>query len=92
MEQILEHEDQVYFRAEGLIDLLIDRLEALGMEIDFYRDEWSEDELDVVRNQAKGFAKCLIIITNEYTGLTSDPERAKVYSDLATKMQKVVDA
>lgn len=92
MEQILEHDGQIYFRAEGLIDLLIDKMEALGMEIDFRRDEWTKDELDVVRNQAKGFAKCLKIVTVEYINLTTDKSRADVYRGFANQIQEVIDA
>lgn len=92
MEQMIEHEGQVYFRAEGLVDLLIDRVEALAMELDVYRDGWIEEDVTAFANQLKGFAKCIKVITIEYIDLTTDENRAKVYSDLADRMQRIIDA
>lgn len=91
MEQILEYDGQVYFRAEGLVDLLIDRMDSIGLDITVYSDEWTPDDTRVAKDQLRGFAKATKVIVDEYILLTNDMERARVYLEHSDKLERIIN-
>jgi hypothetical protein len=91
MDTVFEHEGHIYIEMEVCIDILLKRVEAMGMELEIFGQDMNRNEYTTTKSLAKGLTFAALCLTNEYIAITPREDRREFYSAMTEQMQKIVE-
>jgi len=90
--RVLEYQDEMYVCMEDYLNMMIDKVTALGMELDVYMDDFTPDEYQTNVDFIKGFTAATRMLAVDLASLTDDPNRSRFFQALANKMVDIQEA
>lgn len=92
MDTLFEHEGLIYIEMEACIDMLLKRVEAMGMELEYLGSDLTTGEYQTTESLARGLTFAALVLTNEYVSIAPREDRKRFYAGLAIQMQKIMEA
>jgi hypothetical protein len=90
--RVLDHDGEMYVSMEDYLNMMIDKVTALGMELDVYMDDFTPAEYQTNVDFIKGFTAATRMLAVDLASLTSDPNRSRFFQALANKMVDIQEA
>jgi hypothetical protein len=90
--RVLEYQDEMYVCMEDYLNMMIDKVTALGMELDVYMDDFTPAEYQTNVDFIKGFTAATRMLAVDLASLTDDPNRSRFFQALANKMVDIQEA
>ena len=90
--RVLEYDNSVWVNMEDYLNMMIDKLSALGLELDVYMDDFTPQEYQTNVDFIKGFTAATRMLAVDLASLTNDPNRSRFFQALANKMVDIQEA
>ena len=90
--RVLDHDGEMYVSMEDYLNMMIDKVTALGMELDVYMDDFTPAEYQTNVDFIKGFTAATRMLAVDLASLTNDPKRSRFFQALANKMVDIQEA
>ena len=90
--RVLEYEGEMFVSMEDYLNMMIDKVGALGMELDVYMDDFTPAEYQTNVDFIKGFTAATRMLAVDLASLTNDPNRSRFFQALANKMVDIQEA
>ena len=90
--RVLDHDGEMYVSMEDYLNMMIDKLSALGLELDVYMDDFTPEEYQTNVDFIKGFTAATRMLAVDLASLTDDPNRSRFFQALANKMVDIQEA
>jgi hypothetical protein len=90
--KVLDYEGEMYVFMEDYLNMMIDKVSALGMELDVYMDDFTPAEYQTNVDFIKGFTAATRMLAVDLASLTDDPNRSRFFQALANKMVDIQEA
>jgi len=90
--RVLDHDGEMYVSMEDYLNMMIDKVTALGMELDVYMDDFTPAEYQTNVDFIKGFTAAARMLAVDLASLTDDPNRSRFFQALANKMVDIQEA
>jgi hypothetical protein len=90
--KVLDYEGEMYVSMEDYLNMMIDKVTALGMELDVYMDDFTPAEYQTNVDFIKGFTAATRMLAVDLASLTDDPNRSRFFHALANKMVDIQEA
>ena len=90
--RVLDHDGEMYVSMEDYLNMMIDKVTALGMELDVYMDDFTPAEYQTNVYFIKGFTAATRMLAVDLASLTDDPNRSIFFQALANKMVDIQEA
>ena len=90
--RVLEYDNSVWVNMEDYLNLMIDKLSALGLELDVYMDDFSPQEYQTNVDFIKGFTAATKMLAIDLAHLTEDQRRSMFFLALAEQCDKIAEA
>jgi hypothetical protein len=90
--RVLEYDNSVWVNMEDYLNMMIDKLSALGLELDVYMDDFSPSEYQTNVDFIKGFTAATKMLAVDLAHLTNDERRSKFFLALAGQCDKIAEA
>ena len=90
--RVVEYDNEIYVSMEDYLNMMIDKLSALGMELDVYMDDFTPAEYQTNVDFIKGFTAATRMLAVDLASLTDDPNRSIFFQALANKMVDIQEA
>ena len=90
--RVLDHDGEMYVSMEDYLNMMIDKVTALGMELDVYMDDFTPEQYQTNVDFIKGFTAATRMLAVDLASLTDDPNRSRFFQALANKMVDIQEA
>lgn len=90
--RVLEYDDSIWMNMEDYLNIMCDKLDALGMELDVYLDDFTPDQYLSNSYFIKGFTAATQMLAKDLASLTNDENRSKFFLSLALQMDKIQES
>jgi len=90
--RVVEYDNEIYVSMEDYLNMMIDKVSALGMELDVYMDDFTPEQYQTNVDFIKGFTAATRMLAVDLAGLTNDPDRSIFFQALANKMVDIQEA
>jgi len=90
--RVLDYENESYVNMEDYLNLMIDKLSALGLELDVYMDDFTPEEYQTNVGFIKGWTAATKMLAVDLAHLTNDEDRSKFFLALAGQCEKIGEA
>ena len=90
--RVVEYDGEMYVCMEYYLNMMIDKIAALGMELDVYMDDFTPAEYQTNVDFLKGFTAATRMLAVDLASLTNDPDRSRFFHALANKMVDIQEA
>jgi hypothetical protein len=90
--RVLEYEGEMYVSMEDYLNMMIDKLDSLGLELDVYMDDFTPQEYQTNVDFIKGFTAATRMLALDLSSLTQDPNRSRFFQALAMQCDKIGEA
>jgi len=90
--RVVEYDNEIYVSMEDYLNMMIDKVSALGMELDVYMDDFTPAEYQTNVDFIKGFTAATRMLAVDLASLTDDPDRSIFFQALANKMVDIQEA
>lgn len=90
--RVLEHDNSIWVNMEDYLNIMIDKLDALGLELDVYRDDFTPAEYQTNVDFIKGFTAATKMVAMDLSALTTDQRRSMFFFALAEQCDKIAEA
>ena len=90
--KIIEHDGQPYVCMEDYLNMMLDKLDALGLELNVYMDDFTPQEYQTNADFIKGFTAATKMLAIDLASLTQDPNRSRFFQALAMQCDKIGEA
>jgi len=90
--RVVEYDNEIYVSMEDYLNMMIDKVSALGMELDVYMDDFTPAEYQTNVDFIKGFTAATRMLAVDLASLTDDPNRSIFFQALANKMVDIQEA
>ena len=90
--RVVEYDNEIYVSMEDYLNMMIDKVSALGMELDVYMDDFTPAEYQTNVDFIKGFTAATRMLAVDLASLTNDPDRSIFFQALANKMVDIQEA
>ena len=90
--RVVEYDNEIYVSMEDYLNMMIDKVSALGMELDVYMDDFTPEQYQTNVDFIKGFTAATRMLAVDLASLTNDPDRSIFFQALANKMVDIQEA
>ena len=90
--KVVEYDGEMYVCMEDYLNMMIDKVTALGMELDVYMDDFTPEQYQTNVDFIKGFTAATRMLAVDLASLTDDPNRSRFFQALANKMVDIQEA
>lgn len=90
--RVIEYNDAIWVNMEDYLNIMLSKLEALGMELDVYQDDYTEDEYKQNVRFIHGFTAAAHMLAVDLASLTTDENRGRFFLALSEQMNKIMEA
>ena len=90
--RVIEYDNEIYVSMEDYLNMMIDKVSALGMELDVYMDDFTPEQYQTNVDFIKGFTAATRMLAVDLASLTNDPDRSIFFQALANKMVDIQEA
>ena len=90
--RVLEYDNSVWVNMEDYLNMMIDKLSALGLELDVYMDDFTPQEYQTNVDFIKGFNAATKMLAVDLAHLTTDENRSRFFLALAGQCDKIAEA
>ena len=90
--RVLQHDDAIWVNMEDYLNIMIDKLDALGMELDVYMEDFTPDQYQTNVDFIKGFTAATKMLAVDLAHLTEDQRRSMFFLALAEQCDKIAEA
>ena len=90
--RVVEYDNEIYVSMEDYLNMMIDKVSALGMELDVYMDDFTPAEYQTNVDFIKGFTAATKMMAVDLAHLTNDESRSRFFLALAGQCDKIAEA
>ena len=90
--RVLQHDDAIWVNMEDYLNIMIDKLDALGLELDVYMEDFTPDQYQTNVDFIKGFTAATKMLAIDLAHLTEDQRRSMFFLALAEQCDKIAEA
>ena len=90
--RILDYDNSIWMNMEDYLNIMIDKLDALGMELHVYLDDFTPEQYLSNSYFIKGFTAATQMLAKDLASLTDNENRSRFFLTLADQMDKIQEA
>lgn len=90
--RVIDYDNSVWVNMEDYLNMMIDKLDALGLELNVYRDDFTADEYKYNVYFIRGFTAAVHMLAVDLASLTHDEDRGRFFLALSEQMNKIMEA
>lgn len=90
--KVIECEGHLYVNMKDYLNIMMDKIDALGMELNVYLDDFTREQYLSNSFFIKGFTAAAQMLAIDISSLTNDENDSRFYLALAAQMTSIQEA